>query len=240
MEYENMNPAFKLSFNHLTRFLEKDEAFDYAFLLRYAREYMLALYKNAQSEYEFNIISEIERRLYERYDFVIKKNYDILKDYIENGTDDRRILYDTFLLLDKNSKAVMPVIIKIKDGVPVFDEEYTVIWAWKFIDKIKKHASALKDVLNPDLPIKKMYNEVKSIKCSGALGVKNPPEANYEMNGYTNEMRDAQAWENMLIETGVYKSVNLDYELDCLLNALEEHDRYLEKGNECFKIKDKQ
>ena len=115
MECENMNPAFKLIFNHLTRFLEKNEAYDYAFLLRYAREYMLALYKNAQSEYEFNIISETERRLSERYDLVIKKNYDTLMNYIENGTDDRRVLYDTFLFLDKNSKAVMPVMIKIKD-----------------------------------------------------------------------------------------------------------------------------
>lgn len=239
MEYENMNPAFKLSFNHLTRFLEKDEAYDYAFLLRYAREYMLGLSKNAQSGDEFNIISETEQRLHERYNFVIKKNYEVLKDYIENGTDDRRILYDTFLFIDEDSRAVMPVIIKIKDGVPVFGGEYTVIWAWKFIDKIKKHASALKEFINPDLPIKIMYNEVKRIKCSGALGVKNPPEVNYEMSGYTNEMRDAQAWENMLIETGVYKSVNLDYELDCLLNALEEHNRYIEKANEYFKIKDK-
>lgn len=129
MEYENMNPAFKLSFNHLTRFLEKDKSYDYAFLLRYAREYMLALHKNAQSEYEFDIISETEQRLHERYDLVIKKNYDVLKNYIENGMDDRRVLYDTFQFLDKNSKAVMPVIIKIKDGVPVFDGEFTVIWA---------------------------------------------------------------------------------------------------------------
>lgn len=77
-----------------------------------------------------------------------------------------------------------------------------------------------------------MYSEAKRIKCSGLLGVKNPPEANYEMDGYTNEMRDAQAWENMLIETGGYKSVNLDYELKCLLTAIGEHNRYLEKAND--------
>ena len=180
------------------------------------------MYMEAINEAEKSFVKTCEERLLQYYQQALKNNYQKIEKQKEIGVISAEAMSTWAITIDETGQAIKTSVIGVNTlGYPLYDGDYQLVSIRDTIQKIYNYRYELRHwlELNDNLTeFKEAALKLKQI----SLGKENIPNTNYDLDGLTREQRDAQAWQNYVIESGMYQITDYDKTLDQLLVLLEQ------------------
>lgn len=235
---KNINWQMKPHYEYLLKIFEKEEEQTSLFFHLYDKLpntfSWFASYAKTDEEKKF--VEECGLHALELYQRSLDLNYEKLKQYKETKDETDKDFMYLSITLDKegNPKKTKVISVDLKNGNPILEDDCTLLDVHRKMNNIYNNIKILSKWLNKKDTLQEMLEDALKLKEQGSLGTSGSPTTNYNMDGMSREQRDAQAWENYVIETGRYRITNYDWELDELIKDLEECISFYKKAISIF------
>ena len=182
--------------------------------------YML---KSAKTEEEMGFVKECAGEIAACYQRALERNYEQIGKHKETNTQDHRPMRTWTLTVDENDSPRKTSVIDVdKKGYPVYADRCTSLEISYELQNVWNCQHELRNWLDSSVnDLYKLRDAAQSLKDGKErLGMASTPEPNYDLDGLVGGQRDAAAWQNYAIESGMYRSANYDSSLDMLLKNL--------------------
>ena len=235
---KNINWQMKPHYEYLLKIFEKEEEQTSLFFHLYDKlpNTFSWFASYAKTEEEKKFVEECGLHALELYQRSLDLNYEKLKQYKETKDETDKDFMYLSITLDKegNPKKTKVISVDLKNGNPILEDGCTLLDVHRKMNNIYNNIKILSKWLNKKDTLQEILEDALKLKELGSLGTSGSPTTNYNMDGMSREQRDAQAWENYVIETGRYRVTNYDWELDELITNLEECISFYKKAISIF------
>lgn len=189
-----------------------------------------------KTDEEKNFVRKCEENALKLYQRSLDYNYEKLQEYKETKLENDKDFMYLSLTVDKEGNPIKTKVIDVdfKKGTPIFEDDCILIDVNRKMTNIYNNIKILSKWLNKKDTLQEILDDALKLKEQGSLGTSGSPTTNYNMDGMSREQRDAQAWENYVIESGRYRITNYDWELDELITNLEECISFYKKAISIF------
>ncbi len=188
--------------------------------------------RGARTEEEKAFLTECEREMVACYQRTLERNYARIQAHKEQGEMNHGPMDGWILTLDERGVPRKTTVIAINEkGYPTYADHCTDVRIRSELQNVWNRRYELRQWL--DRSVNDLY-ELKAAALKlweqGRLGMAGIPSPNYDTYGMTREQGDAQAWQNYVIESGMYRPTDYDQSLDSLLKSVDRCIDFYEKA----------
>ena len=176
----------------------------------------------AKTDEEKKIVREQEINAIAYYQKSLEYNYDMLKQFKQTKDTTLKNLNYLVMTVDGTGKPKKTRVIDVQNGLPIFEDGCTLKDIWRKMNHVDNLISSLEKWMDFSGTLEEKLEKALKLQKKGKLGNSGIPETNYDLDHLSREQRDAQAWENYVIENGMYRVVYYDNNLDDLIKDLKE------------------
>ena len=136
------------------------------------------------------------------------------------------------LTLDENGAPRKTSVVDVdKKGYPVYADRCTGLTISYELQNVWNYQAELRNWLDRSVnDLYKLREAALGLKDKERLGMESIPQPNYDLDGMVGGQRDAAAWQNYTIESGMYRPTDYDESLDYLLEYLDKCIDFYEKA----------
>ena len=217
-----MNNQMQRLYEKILDFFKKeDEKTSLLYHLHYNLSNLIQWLDNyAKTEEEKQIVVDIEDKAKDYYQRSLDLNYAKLKEYKEN----KKIDYEDFkylvVTIDKEGNPQKTKVISVNNGLPVYEGGCSIKEIRSQMNEVLNSIDKLSKWIDKRSSLEELLEDAINLKNKVSLGTKGSASPNYNMEHMTREQSDAQAWENYLIESGIYQITDYDFILKQLIGYL--------------------
>ena len=176
----------------------------------------------AKSEEEKAFVRDCELKMIPYYQRALEQQYQIFKEQKEIGVPDYTVMDSWTLTVDKNGVPTKTTVVDVQRGLPIYANDCTGMEIGDEARAVGNHRYKLNRWLESNRNLYELRVAAKELKEKGTLGMSEPPEPNYDLDGLVGGQLDAAAWQNYAIAHGMVRRTNYDQELDRLLTAIDQ------------------
>ncbi len=188
--------------------------------------------KNAESEEEKAFVKECAREIADCYQRALERNYENIRQHKETNSQDHRPMRNWTLTLDENGAPRKTSVVDVDEkGYPIYADRCTGIEIGYELQNVWNYQYKLRNWLDRSVnDLYKLRDEAQRLRGKERLGMASTPEPNYNLDGLVGGQRDAAAWQNYAIESGMYRPTDYDESLDSLLKNIDKCIEFYEKA----------
>ena len=188
--------------------------------------------KNAKTDEEKAFVKECAREIAACYQRALERNYEQIRQHKETNLQDHRPMRNWTLTLDENGAPRKTSVVDVdKKGYPVYADRCTGLTISYELQNVWNYQAELRNWLDRSVnDLYKLREAALGLKNKERLGMESIPQPNYDLDGMVGGQRDAAAWQNYTIESGMYRPTDYDESLDYLLEYLDKCIDFYEKA----------
>ena len=188
--------------------------------------------ERAQTEEEKAFVKECAREIAACYQRALERNYEKIRQHKETNSQDHRPMSTWTLTLDENGVPKKTSVVDVNEkGYPVYADRCMGIEISYELQKVWDYQHELRNWLDHSVnDLYKVRDAALSLRGKERLGMESTPQPNYDLDGLVGGQRDAAAWQNYVIESGMYRPTDYDKSLDRLLENLDKCIDFYEKA----------
>jgi len=217
-----MNNQMQRQYDKILDFFKKeDEKTSLLYHLHYNLSNLIQWLDNyAKTEEEKQIVANIQEKAKDYYQRSLDLNYAKLKEYKEN----KKIDYEDFKYLvstiDQYGNSKKTKVMSVNNGFPVYEDGCSIKEIRSQMNEVLNSIDKLSKWIDKKSTLEELLEDALNLENKYPLGTKGSSSPNYNMEHMTREQRDAQAWENYVIESGNYQITDYDFILKQLIGYL--------------------
>jgi len=188
--------------------------------------------ERARTEEKKAFVKECAREIAACYQRALERNYESIRQHKETNSQDHSPMCNWTLTLDENGDPKKTSVVDVnKKGYPIYADGCTSIEISYELQKVWDYRYKLRNWLDRSVnDLYKLKEAALALRGKERLGMESTPEPNYDLDGLVGGQRDAAAWQNYAIESGMYRPTDYDESLDYLLEYLDKCIDFYEKA----------
>ena len=213
-----------------------EEADQHGTCIRYIEMKMFNIYphilREAETEEEIIFLKACEQEIIGCYQRALERNYEKIKVHKERGMTADGSIETWILTLDEQRAPQKATVIGVNEkGYPIYADRCVAVEIYDDLRRVWNCRYELRRWFDEDSnSLYELKEAAKQLKEKGRLGMEEIPSANVDLGGLVGGQLDAAAWQNYVIENGMYRPTDYDQSLKTLLENIDKCIDFYEKA----------